>query len=441
MDLEDYIEDFDDFMETHGAELALERNKLRQSLNSLEQRLEADPTEVNLDEIIQGGMGNCFELNSTSDFLDDTPWLIKALPFSSRPISNEEIPIAWERFLKDELSEESLVFLRSRWPILECIAGWYISHLHEAGYDDNEMVRRALAVFEYLIQFLYGAGPEDCYSEVLTGNGLTILYGYCGLKDFERAKFYSQLLRMEYIAGRLDFEDYSDVKKAYDHILKLEYEDRESNSKILALQWQTISDREKRIEELENRLNQVIRRKRNQVDLQKAEEELKVKFGSTWNALDAETQKQLILALAFSHPPISNEHPFVTPWSLFKAINSELLVKLFEPHGPLTANMLGEENGTSPVTLLINYRRRKFEVETPETHSLIKNALRILGGKDEILTFDDLKCLESLRRNRNEAEHPDPKRLYTGSNMQKLLRDVWHNNRLPNWLKRINQTA
>ena len=304
------------------------------------------------------------------------------------------------------------------------------------------MVRRALAVFEYLIQFLYGAGPEDCYSEVLTGNGLTILYGYYGLKDFDRAKFYAQLLRMEYIAGRLDSEDYSDVKKAYDHILKLEYEDRESNSKILALQWQTISDREKRIEELENHLNQVIRRKRNQVDLQKAQEELKVKFGSTWNALDAETQKQLILALAFSHPPISNEHPFVTPWSLFKAINSELLVKLFEPHGPLTANMLSEENGTSPVTLLINYRRRKFEVEAPETHSLIKNALMILGGKDEILTFDDLKCLESLRRNRNEAEHPDPKRLYRESNMQKLLRDViWHKNWLPNWLKRINQTA
>lgn len=83
MDLQDFEDfDFDDFMKTHGAELALEQNKLRQSVNSLKQRLEADPTEVSLDEISQGGMGNCFELNSSSDFLDDTPWLITALPFT-----------------------------------------------------------------------------------------------------------------------------------------------------------------------------------------------------------------------------------------------------------------------------------------------------------------------------------------------------------------------
>ena len=36
------IEVFDDFMETDGAELALEQNKLRQSLNLLKQRLEAE---------------------------------------------------------------------------------------------------------------------------------------------------------------------------------------------------------------------------------------------------------------------------------------------------------------------------------------------------------------------------------------------------------------
>ena len=36
------IEVFDDFMETHGAELALEQNKLRQSLNLLKQQLEAE---------------------------------------------------------------------------------------------------------------------------------------------------------------------------------------------------------------------------------------------------------------------------------------------------------------------------------------------------------------------------------------------------------------
>lgn len=433
------IPDFDDFMETHGAELALERNKLRQSLNSLEQRLEADPTEVSLDEIIQGGMGNCFELNSTSDFLDDTPWLIKALPFSSRPISNEEIPIAWERFLKDELSEESIAFLRSRWPILECIAGWYISHWHEAGYDDDDMARRALAVFEYLIQFLYGAELEEyLYKEILTGNGLAIIYGYCGLRDFERAKFYAQLLRMEYLAGRLDPEDYHQVKRNYDHILRLEHEDRETINKILELQWQTISDREKRIEELKNSLNQIIEQESNKVDLGKAEKELKVKFGSTWQALHAETRHQLTLAMAFAYPPISDKHPYLTPWSLFKAINQELSAKLFVPHGPLAKELLNEKNGLSEVMLLINFGRDEFAME-PEINSVIENALRVIGGKDYILTPQDVKHLDFLKKERNKAEHP--KRPYTKSDLQKLLRDVWSKEWLSNWLKRINQTT
>ncbi len=227
----------------------------------------------------------------------------------------------------------------------------------------------------------------------------------------------------------------------YDHILALENEDRESNSKILALQWQTLSDRERRIEELEDRLKYVIRRKKDQVDLTKAEEELKVKFGSTWNALHAETRKQLKLSMAFAHPPISKEHPIVTPWSLFKAVNSELRAKLFKPHGPLDKGMLGEKTGTSPVALLINYRKLKLRAENPEIDTLIKDALGIIGGKDRLLTFADLKCLNSLRQNRNDAEHPDSAHPYTETAMQKLLRDVWHNDRLPDWLKRINRTA
>ena len=432
------IEVFDDFMETHGAELALEQNKLRQSLNLLKQQLEADPTEVSLDEIIQEGMGNCFELNSSSDFLDDTPWLIKALPFSSRPICNEEIPDAWERFLKDELSEKSICFLRYRWPILECIAGWYLSHLHEAGYDENDMVRRALAVFEYLIQILYVGESEECYREILTGNGLTILSGYCRLKDFERAKFYAELLRTEYLADRLNSEDYDQVKTIYDCILEFEHEDRASINKILELQWQTISAREKRIEELENRLNQIIKQESNKVDLGTAEKELKDKFGSTWMALYADTRKQLTLATAFAHQSISNEYPFVTPCCLFKALNSELSAKLFVPHGPLDKELLNKKNGCSEVMLLVNYGYSLFAMES-EINSLIENALIVIGGKDQILTSQDLKHLDFLRKERNKAEHP--KRPYARNDLQTLLRDVWRKDWLSNWLKRINQTA
>lgn len=342
--------------------------------------------------------------------------------------------------MKDEVSEESVDFLCSNWPILEGLAGWYISHLHETGYDENDMVRRALAVFEYLLQFLYGTELEEyLYREILTENGLAIIYGYCGLKDFERAKFYAQLLRMEYLAGRLDPEGYCQVKKMYGHILKLENEDRESNSKILALQWQTISDREKRIEELEKRLNQIIKQESNKVDLRRAEKELKEKFGSTWPALHTETKNQLALATAFAHPSISNEHPSVTPCFLFKALNSELSAKFFMPYGPLDKEkLLNEQNGRSEVMLLINYGRGGFAME-PETNSLIENALEVIGGKYQILTSQDLKHLDFLRKERNKAEHP--KRPYTKNELQKLLQDVWCKNWLPNWFKRINQTA
>lgn len=109
---------------------------------------------------------------------------------------------------------------------------------------------------------------------------------------------------------------------------------------------------------------------------------------------------------------------------MLKAVNSELFGKLFEPHGPLDKGMLGEENGTSPVALLINYRSLRLAAKYPVANSRIKDALRSIGGDGRILTFDDLKCLKFLRCNRNKAEHPDPAHPYTETDMQKLLRDV-----------------
>ena len=321
--------------------------------------------------------------------------------------------------------------------MLEGIAWWYFLYRNEAGYNEDDMVRRALGIFEYLIPFFYGH-EEEYDKEIFPANGLNIFYGYFGLKHFEKAKFYAQCLQIAYLADRLDSEDYYQVKKMYGYILKLENEDRESNNKILELQWQTISDREKRIEELEKRLHQIIKQESDKVDLGKAEKELKEKFGSTWPALHAETRNQLVLATAFAHPSISNEYPFVTPCCLFKALNSELSAKLFVPHGPLDKELLNKKNGCSEVMLLVNYGYSLFAMES-EINSLIENALIVIGGKDQILTSQDLKHLDFLRKERNKAEHP--KRPYARNDLQTLLRDVWRKDWLSNWLKRINQTA
>ena len=88
--------------------------------------------------------------------------------------------------------------------------------------------------------------------------------------------------------------------------------------------------------------------------------------------------------------------------------------------------------------LLINYGCDKFAMES-EINSLIGNALIVIGGRDQILTSQDLKRLDFLRKERNKAEHS--KRPYTRGDLQKLLRDVWCKNWLSEWLKRINQTA
>ena len=436
MDIEDYIEDSDDLMKNSIAEVAVEQNRLRHSLDLLKKRLETDPSGVSQEEVFQG-IRNRFDLEQSSDFLDDTPWLIKALQFTSRPICNEEIPIAWASFLNDmEISEEFIDFLD--WPVLEGIAWWYFLYRNEAGYNEDDMVRRALAIFEYLIPFFYGH-EEEYDKEIFPANGLNIFYGYFGLKHFEKAKFYAQCLQIAYLADRLDSEDYYQVKKMYGYILKLENEDRESNNKILELQWQTISDREKRIEELEKRLHQIIKQESDKVDLGKAEKELKEKFGSTWPALHAETRNQLVLATAFAHPSISNEHPSAIPCFLFKALNSELSAKIFMPYGPLDKErLLNEQNGRSEVMLLINYGRDGFAME-PEINSLIEKALGAIGGKYQILTSQDLKHLDFLRKERNKAEHT--KRPYTKNELQKLLRDVWCKNWLSEWLKRLNKTA
>ncbi|MCY3955238.1 MAG: hypothetical protein OXF47_04495 [Nitrospira sp.] len=436
MDIEDYTKDSDDVIENSMAEVVVEQNKLRHSLDLLKKRLETDPSGVSQEDIFQG-IRNCFDLEESSDFLDDTPWLIKALLFTSKPICNEEIPIAWAGFLNDiEISEEFIDLLD--WPVLEGIAWWYFFYRNEAGYNEDDMVRRALAIFEHLIPFFYGH-EEEYDKEIFPANGLNVFYGYFGLKYFERAKFYAQCLQIAYLADRLDSEDYHQVKKMYDYILKLENEDRESNNKILELQWQTLSDREKRIEELEKRLHQIIKQESNKVDLGKAEKELKEKFGSTWPALHAETRNQLVLATAFAHPSISNEYPYATPCFLFKALNSELSAKFFMPYGPLDKERLfNDQNGHSEVMLLINYGRDRFGME-PEINSLIEKALGVIGGRTHILTAQDLKYLDFLRKERNKAEHP--KRLYTKDELQKLLRDVWYKNWLSEWLKRLNQTA
>ncbi|MDT7042669.1 hypothetical protein [Candidatus Nitronereus thalassa] len=427
----------DDILKIIEGENEEEISKIRKSLDHLRRRLEVDPAGVSQEDVIEGII-NRFGLVGTSDFLEDSPWLIKALHFTSRPISNEQIRSAWEDFFIEE-AEESHIILDD-YPILESIAWWYFLHRNDPALDGEEnMIRRALAVFEALVLAVRGYEGEADYEDVLSGNGLTILHLYFyGLKDFERAKFYAQLLEMEYRACRMVLEDYLQVRDVYEKLVKKEKEKHTTIDTLFLLQWDTIAAREREIRELDKKFKQLLKERREQIDLKGAEFELRETYGATWNELHDETKKQIILASAFIKSTLANKHPFVIPWTIFKAINSELLMRLFEPIGLLKNDILNYENGTSPASLLIKFRMLEIGSRAPDVDSLIRNALNSIGGQDKILSFDDLEHLKFLRKHRNSAEH-GTRRPYTDTDMKKLARDVWESGWLLNWLKRLSQ--
>ncbi|MDA2911237.1 hypothetical protein MYX04_09935 [Nitrospiraceae bacterium AH_259_D15_M11_P09] len=421
MDLRDILEGIRNEPDEHAVSLG-------QALELLHSRLETLPTEVGQGEIIDG-IRKQFELNPSSDFLEEASWLVNALRFTSSPLSAEEVPIAWDRFQSEHSDIDPL--LLDEYPILEGIAGWYFFHRDDPGGDEQVMVCRALAVFEHLAQLVRGHEGDEEYSGLLACNGLTILYCYCGLKEFERARFYAQLLHMEYLAGRLERDDYLQVRRIYKHILTVDKENEEHTRALLELQWQTISEREKRIQELEDQIRKVVAATERHLDLTKVRKELSKTFGPTWEKLHRETKKHMELAVAFSQAPHSTDHPVVPPWAFLKAVNSELRARLFRPAGLLDAAVLERTETKTPASLCIEYAR-SAPID-PADRDAINKAISGIGNPRLLLSPRNIEKLCTLRRHRNYGEHPG--RPYTQDALAELLKTIWLDRWLVEFLK------
>ena len=438
MDLKDIFKIIGDGPDNEGS------MRLRETLETLRVRLESDATDVSEGEIIEG-VRKQFELVSSSDFLDEASWLMKALHFTTEPISTEEIQTAWETYQLGHRDIQSFGY--DEWPILEGIADWYIQHLKDPESDDSTMVRRSLAVKEYLVQQIRGSEADSEYEDILAGNGLSILYGYCGLKHFERAKFYAQLLQMEHKAGRLSDEDYAEVTENYEYILRVENKPESDRDQVIKLLEDTVSDRERRIQqrdeeiqELEGLLREAEAnlKKSHQADLVQAGKDLAQKFGLYWPKLHPDTRKHLELGYVFAQDLLRHSYTFVIPWALFKAVNTELEHRLFQPHTCLERSILerNKNRGTTLVRLLIQYASHAPFIADSDRRA-IQLALGTLGGEVRVLSHRDVSRLKIMNDHRNWCEHPDQLNHYSRAKLENYLKDVWSNNWLVEYLRKL----
>src|SRR5256885_302946 len=305
-------------------ELVERGNKLRQDLECLKEKVKGGDRSVTNTELLNG-IRQKFELEGSSDFLSDADWLMNALSFTNTPIDRDNIPLAWESY---QLAQEGFVgFYCDDYPILEAIADWFFAHREDTGRDEAEMVARCLAVYESLVQKVWGKQENVGYEDILAGNGQTIVFLYFGVGDFERAKFFTQVLELEHLAGRLDEEDYDQMLRVYHQILEKEHrrvpstadrEYRKITNDFIRVLSDTYTDDERKIEKLE--------KERTTLDaLARAKERLKAKFGVIWSLLDEKTRNHLELGETWTQPPLRDQFPWEVPTNFYLALKAELL--------------------------------------------------------------------------------------------------------------------
>ena len=295
----------------------------------------------------------------------DFALLMDSLSFTSTPIPVEQIPHAWATF--QDSNEDINILSYEEYPILEGMAQWYFEHRDDPGRVDMEMVARSLSVYEHLIQELRGREADPFYEDVLAGIGVTVVAQYCGIRNFERAKFYVHLLEQEYFALRMKDEDYLCLMGLYEQIMvqekgeSLSTVERELH-RINRLCWDTISDRDRQIETFSDesaQLREEIARTKTNPDLESARQRLSQQCRDTWNKFHVVTRTHLELGCAVIHAPLSGQIPGIVPTSFFLAVKSELLACLFKPHGQLDSEFLKRNRASSPIDLLIKYAERK----------------------------------------------------------------------------------
>jgi hypothetical protein len=418
-------------------------HQLVADMNVLRERLVRDRANVSDAEILDA-IRKQFDLDSSSDFLSEVSWLIKGLSFTSLVIPSNEIPSAWRKF--QEAKVDLIPMALDDYPILEGIAYWYFQNREESHYGAQHMLEHALAIYEYLVQQVRGWEASEEYADLFTHIGMDLFYLYYGLRNKERAKFYAQLLEMEYLAGRLDSEDFLSIQELVGVIHNAERTKESEREQILQLQWHTITDRERELEERDQRLQALERRQAETVtrastqdDITQASDRVSRVCGPIWEQLHPETRKYLALGEAFAQPALSERHSDISPGAFFKALNSELTARIFRPSGSLELEIIKRLGVYSPVALLIEFFRNISLGKGDQT--AIRGALNSVGKESVLCSPHNIDQMIFLRHHRNRIEHPSPHgRPYSHRDLESLLRAVWHTNWLISFLQHLHSS-
>ena len=426
------------------------RAAVQARVRELRGRVALDPRSVTNAELIQG-IEDLFGLDSSPGWLKEADWLMDTLAFTCTPITPRDVPTAWAAFQADK------GFELDYWdyPILEAISFWYFEHKDDPRYSEIQMVARCAAVLEYLFARVRGREADDEYSDILAGNGLTILSLYWGLKDYERVKFYANLLDLEYRAGRLGEEQYLTSLQFHEECLLREKEPsvttthaelHKINESLIKLLSDTWTDRESKIDELAKanaKLYEELARQKDSTYPELARRELSTLFGTDWNRLAPETRSHLERGLTFLQEHYAAHSPTAAPDAFFMAVKVEVLTRLFKPLGLLEEEILKRANTKNPLKLLLSYGGHRGAMPlTKQDRELIRTAFQNAGSKAGLLSQTVLVGLQRLADDRDRIAHQEGRqsRPYTFEDLQRCKSEVWTKGWLIPFLKGIHST-
>ena len=415
-----------------------EQREKEEALKRLKQKFEENPDGVTDADFLKG-IDATFWFNQNrcedDDWLDDE-WLMEALTFTNEPMPTDfdEIRSAWERFLDKTGTSLSC----NDYPIMEAVFDWYYERS-----DDASMAARAIAVYEYL--FL---SHEHMIKEQEVENFARSYVPYLvrlwrQLKNYSRAKHMIQWMEDQYFAGYIDHEDYLSLAKTWAEIIIEERgaeitECERDLNRILKIAWDTISNRDRQIEnhrEEKLRLAEELARAKDESYPEAARRRLEDKFGALWNRLHTDARRELELAETYTHPPYSEHRPRVLPDALCQTVKIELLVQIFTPQGGEHSSFSGNQN---PVLLLIDYSKGKLP---PADRERVRAALQRAECRKRFLNRDNVEKLSLLLRHRNQAEHPEDNPPYSQTHHDELLREVWNNNWIVTFLGQLHDKS
>ncbi len=338
---------------------------------------------------------------SCRGFLDDADWLMEALKFTQKPVPTvpAEIQGAWDRYL--DAADSRLSY--HDYPVLAGMADWYYERS-----DDRDMAARAVSVYEYLFSAVHDRTVEFEPSDYVR----RMIRLWRQLKNFSRAKFLVQWSEERYHAGLLSHEEYLDLARIWAELVVEERgadltECEKDLNNILRIAWDTVSDRDRKIEEFSDRslrLSEEIARARDATYPLAARRRLEAKFGITWTKLHETTRRELELGETYSHSPYSDHSPGVVPTACFQAVKAELMARVFEPYGRRNPALLARirDSGANPVKMLIDYAGK-----TSTDRKDIREALAGAACKQGFLSKDYVRKLKRLCDHRDQAQHPE----------------------------------